>query len=77
MNEFAPGLKKGDVVAAGQLIGYVGTTGKSTGPHLHYELRYGGLAVDAPATIPRGETALGPSEKSIHQRNLTRILETQ
>ena len=38
MNKFYPGLKVGDTVLRGQQIGYVGSTGDSTGPHIHYEL---------------------------------------
>ena len=40
------GVKIGDVIKIGQVIGEVGSTGRSTGPHLHYETRIDGEAVD-------------------------------
>ncbi|HOP14515.1 MAG TPA: M23 family metallopeptidase, partial [Lentimicrobium sp.] len=39
-------VKRGQKVKRGQVIGFVGNTGKSTSPHLHYEVHKGGRAVD-------------------------------
>jgi len=46
MHEYADGVELGSVVQAGDLIGYVGTTGLSTGPHLHFEIRMRGEPTD-------------------------------
>lgn len=47
LNGYAKGIKKGRRVKQGQVIGYVGTTGRSTGPHLHYEVMVNGKHVNA------------------------------
>jgi murein DD-endopeptidase MepM/ murein hydrolase activator NlpD len=46
LSRFAKGLHQGQRVAQGEVIGYVGTTGLSTGPHLHYEFKLDGLQRD-------------------------------
>ncbi len=62
MSRCQPGLRAGQQVKAGEVIGYVGTTGRSTGPHLHMEVHINGQAVD-PATTALPTRGLDSSER--------------
>jgi murein DD-endopeptidase MepM/ murein hydrolase activator NlpD len=52
-------VKAGDRVAVGAVVGHVGTTGRSTGPHLHYEVRVDGEALDPMRYIRAGQELRG------------------
>jgi murein DD-endopeptidase MepM/ murein hydrolase activator NlpD len=55
LSRYASGIRPGVRVSQGQLIGYVGTTGQSTGPHLHYEIFFKGARINPiGAKVPSG-----------------------
>ena len=65
MKGFAKGLKQGSRVKQGDVIGYVGTTGRSTGPHLHYEILKNNAQVNPiRVKMPSGKTLEGKELKT-------------
>ena len=60
LSKYAKGLSAGSRVKQGQVIGYVGATGRVTGAHLHYEILMGGTQVNPKSVkLPTGETLKG------------------
>ncbi len=62
LSRFAPGLKPGKRVAAGDLIGAVGTTGNARGAHLHFEVRVDGAPIDPRPMIEPAPCLSTPSD---------------
>ena len=69
LSKFGPGIKEGKRVKQGKIIGYVGSTGLSTGPHLHYEVIENGKKINS-------QTLKLPSGKTLSKKN-RKIFEVQ
>ena len=71
MSKFAQGIKKGVRVKQSQIIGFVGSTGKSTGPHLHYEVIINGKKVNSQQLkLPSGKILKGEERKIFETKKI-------
>ena len=71
MSKFAKGIRSGVRVKQGQTIGYVGSTGKSTGPHLHYEVIVNGKKINSQTLkLPSGKILKGEERKIFETKKI-------
>lgn len=74
LSRYANNLYKGKKVKKAQIIGYVGSTGRSTGPHLHYELHYKGKRKNPLTHKPPAQKSIDPANLQDFKAKVDKIL---
>jgi murein DD-endopeptidase MepM/ murein hydrolase activator NlpD len=74
LDSFAPGIRSGVSVTKGQIIGYVGSTGRSTGPHLHFELYKDQQFIDPLSVDFPAEESIEPGLQKLFENQLQTYL---
>lgn len=70
LSRFAPGIRAGATVRQGQVVGYVGTSGNSTGPHLDFRVEKNGRFVDPLRFRPNGGEPLAAGDRALFDRQV-------
>ena len=73
LSRYAKGLRQGEHVAQGEVIGYVGMTGWATGPHLHYEFRIDGKQHDPLRVALPDAAPISESQKAVFRKSTTEL----
>ena len=73
LSRLAKGIERGSRVRQGQVIGYVGSTGRSTGPHLHYEVKQNGKQINPMSITPQTAVRLAGAELERFRRQIETI----